>query len=187
MLGEHKPVEDESILWVRWNLAAQANYGWLGQAIADFDPGPLAAAQAAAKGLREDGLGGESQPYLAVVDQAIIGFYALTAGEVVLSGNHRKKLDLTFSTQGAVLLTWIAKSAQHEFDGEVLLTDAIGVALEIAEKASATVLALDPYDRSTADMWKARYAMRESRTELRARDGEPALRRLYLPLSDPAA
>jgi hypothetical protein len=36
-------------------------------------------------------------------------------------------------------------------------------------------------------MWKTRFAMRESRTELRARDGEPALKRLYLPLSAPAA
>jgi hypothetical protein len=187
LAGERKPVEEESILWVRWNPAARATYSWLGQAIADFDPGPLAAAQAAAKWLREDGLGDESQPYLAVADQAIAGFYALTVGQVILSGHHRKKLHLTFSTQGAVLLTWIAKSAQHEFDGGVLLTDAIGIALEVAEKASATVLALDPYDRATADMWKTRYAMRESRTELGARDGEPALRRLYLPLSDPAA
>jgi len=93
---------------------------------------------------------------------------------------------LTFSTQGAVLVTWIAKSVRHALDGGMLVTDAIGIALEIAEKASATVLALDPYDQPTSDMWKHRYAMRESRTELKARDGEPTLRRLYLPLSKPA-
>lgn len=186
MAAARKPVEEESILWVRWNPAAQAAHASLGKAIVDFDPGPLAAAQAAARWLREDGLRGESQPYLAVVDQAIVGFYALTVGQVVLSGHHRKKLGFTFSIQGAVLVTWIAKSAQHELDGGVLMTDAIGIALEVAEKASATVLALDPYDQATSDMWKARYAMRVSRTELRARDGGPALRRLYLPLSAPA-
>ena len=81
----------------------------------------------------------------------------------------------------------MAKSAHHDLDGGVLVTDAIGIALEIAEKASAAVLALDPYDQPTLEMWKSRYAMRESRTELMARDGEPALRRLYLPLSKPAA
>lgn len=41
-------------------------------------------------------------------------------------------------------MTWMAKSAHHDLDGGVLVTDAIGIALEIAEKASATVLALDP-------------------------------------------
>lgn len=187
LAGERKPVEEELVLWVRWSPAAQAAYGWVEQAIAGFDPGPLAAAQAAARWLREDGLGGESQPYLALVDEDLVGFYALTVGQVVLSGGHRKKLGVTYSTQGAVLLTWIAKSSRHEFDGRLLIADAIGIALEVAAKASATVLALDPYDEATSDMWKTRCAMRESRTELRTRPGEPALRRLYLPLRDPAA
>lgn len=79
-------------------------------------------------------------------------------------------------------MTWMAKSAHHDPNGGVLVTDAIGIALEIAEKASATVLALDPYDQPIS--WKSRYAMRESRTELMARDGEPALRRLYVPASE---
>ena len=164
-----------------------SEHGWLEQAIIDFDAGPRPAAQAAAQWLREQGLSGESQPYLAVVDRSIAGFYALTVGQVVLSGGHRKKLGFTYSTQGAVVVTWMAKSTHHDLDGGVLVSDAVGIALEIAEKASATVLALDPYDRPTSEMWKSRYAMRESRTELTARDGEPALRRLYLPLSKPAA
>lgn len=186
LAGALEPIAEESILWVRWNAAARAKYGWLEQAIIDFDPGPRPAGQAAAQWLREHGLGGESQPYLAVVDRSIVGFYALTVGQVVLSGGHRKKLGLTFSTQGAVLVTWIAKSVRHELDGGVLVADAMGMALEVAEKASATVLALDPYDQPTSDMWKLRYALRESRTELRVRDGESVLRRLYLPLSKPA-
>lgn len=182
-----EPIAERSILWVRWNDAVRGEHGWLEQAIVDFDPGPRPAGQAAALWLREHGLSGESQPYLAVVDRSIAGFYALTVGQVLLSSSHRKKLGLTYSTQGAVLVTWMAKSAHHDLAGGVLVTDATGIALEIAEKASATVLALDPYDQPTSEMWKSRYAMRESRTELRARDGEPALRRLYLPLSKPAA
>ena len=75
----------------------------------------------------------------------------------------------------------MAKAAHHDLNGGVPVTDAIGIALEIAEKASATVLALDPDDQPTSEMWKSRYAMLESRTALMARDGEPALRRLYLP------
>jgi len=187
LAGAPEPIAEESILWVRWNAAVRGEHGWLEQAIVDFDPGPRPAAQAAALWLREHGLSGESQPYLAVVGRCIAGFYALTVGQVVLSSGRRKKLGLTYSTQGAVLVTWMAKSAHHDLDGGVLVTDAIGIALEIAEKASATVLALDPYDQPTSEMWKSRYAMRESRTELMARDGEPALRRLYLPLSKPAA
>lgn len=84
------PIAEEAILWVRWNAAVRSEHGWLEQAIVDFDPGPRPAAQAAALWLREHGLGGESQPYLAVVDRSIAGFYALTVGQVVLSSGQRK-------------------------------------------------------------------------------------------------
>lgn len=125
LTGPLEPITEESILWVRWNAAARAEYGWLEQAIIDFDPGQRPAGQAAAQWLREHSLDGESQPYLAVVDRSIVGFYALTVGQVVLSGGRRKKLGLTFLTQGAVLMTWIAKSARHALDGGMLVTDAL--------------------------------------------------------------
>lgn len=180
-------LSEESILWFRWSTAVRSQYAWLDDAIADFDPGTRPAARVAARWLRDHSLAGESQAYLAVVDRSIVGFYALTVGQVVLSSGHRRRLGYTHSTQGAVLITWLAKSARHQLDGGVLLADAIGIAIEVAHKASATVLALDPFDRETSEMWQRRYAMRASRTELRMPEGAPPLRRLYLPLSEPAA
>jgi hypothetical protein len=170
---------------VRWNERVRAEHPEIEAAIAAFDPGSRPAAQGAARWLREHGLDGESQPYLAIVDGELVGFYALTAGELELSEDARKKLGLIRATQGAILVTWIAKSAKHVLDGDVLVTDAIGVAQESAEDVSATVLALDPFDEATAAMWRAKYKMRNSRTKLPARAGEPALKRMFLPLRDP--
>ena len=153
--------------------------------IARFDPGPRESAQAAAVWLRDHGLGGESQPYLALYEWQLVGFYALTAGQVELSSGERSQLGLARSTQGAYLLTWIAKSARHNFDGAILIGDAIGVAQELAEGASATLLALDPYDEETDRMWRTRFRMRPSRTALRVSGGSGPLKRLFVPLREP--
>lgn len=155
-------------------------------AIAAFDAGPLPAGQEAATWLQEHGLDGESQTYLAIVDDELVGFYALTAGAVEISGNARKKLGVIHPTQGAILITWLAKSFRHDFDGALLLKDAIGIAQEIAEKVAATVIALDPFDLETAEMWRRRFGMRNSLTKLRTPEGDPELKRMFLPLRDPA-
>lgn len=179
-------VAEEDVIWVQWNEEACMRYPHIEVAIAAFDPGNRQAAREAAVWLREHGLDGESVAYLAMVDDELVGFYALTTGEVELAGSARKKLGLIRPTQGAVLVTWIAKSARHELDGAILMYDAIGIAQEIAQRASATVIALDPFDEGTANMWRKKYKMRNSRTRLPAREGEPALKRMFLPLRDPA-
>jgi hypothetical protein len=180
-----KQIQEKDLLWVRWNQAACDRLPEIHEAIAAFDPGTRHPAQAAALWLREHGLSGESQPYLALSEGDLVGFYALTAGQVELSSGVRKTLQLSRSTQGAYLMTWIAKSARHKFDGGILLADAIGIAQELADGASATVLALDPYDEETDQMWRTRFKMRPSRTKLTTGDGEPTLKRLFLPLRKP--
>ncbi len=172
-------------MWVLWNQPAYGRHPDIQDAIAGFDPGPREAAQVAAQWLREHGLDGESQPYLALFEGKLVGFYALTAGQVELSSGARNTLQLGRSTQGAYLVTWIAKSARHNFDGGILLRDAIGVAQELAERAGAAVLALDPYDEDTDKMWRTRFKMRPSRTKLPAPEGELPLKRLFLPLREP--
>jgi hypothetical protein len=184
MSSEGRIVE-EDLLWVRWNAAAHQRRPEIADAIARFDPGPREPGQAAAAWLREHGLGGESQPYLALFEQELVGFYALTAGQVELASGARDKLGLARSTQGAYLLTWVAKSAQHDFDGAILVNDAVGVAQELAEGASATLLALDPYDEETDQMWRTRFGMRPSRTTLRVSGSNGPLKRLFVPLRQP--
>jgi hypothetical protein len=183
--GRSNEITEDQIQWVRWNAPVRAQHPEIEAAIAAFDPGTRPAAQDAAAWLRQHGLDGESQPYLAMVDGELVGFYALTAGEVELSRDARKKLGLSRPTQGAILVTWVAKSTKHVLDGDVLVNDAIGIAQETAQSVSATVIALDPFDEGTAEMWRTKFKMRNSRTSLPAREGEPTLKRMFLPLRSP--
>jgi len=170
--------------WVRWNPAAAERHPELVEAIERFDPGSRPAAQASADWLREHGLAGESVPNLLVEDADLLGFYALTAGEVELNSRHRERLGLGHPTQGAVLVTQMAKSARHEVDGGRLLRDAIGIAGELAERIGASVLAVDPFDQETAELWQQRFKLRPSRTVVPGHeDPQDGLRRLYLPLA----
>jgi hypothetical protein len=70
----------------------------------------------------------------------------------------------------------------NDFDGAILVNDAVGVAQELAEGASATLLALDPYDEETDQMWRTRFGMRPSRTTLRVSGSNGPLKRLFVPL-----
>jgi hypothetical protein len=180
----------DALTWVRWNEKAAEAYPELGTVIARFDPGPRHAARAAAEWLREAGLDGESIAYLALLRDPweLVGFYALTVGEVELTGAHRKRLGLVHPIQGAVLVTQLARSARHRRAGHLLVEDAIGVASELASQAGTAVLALDPFDAATDEIWRERFGFRRSRTSLRVAgdDGRP-LKRLYLPLRDQRA
>lgn len=183
------PISEEDLTWVRWNDAAYERHPEIRSAIDSFDPGPRAAAQASASWLRESGLSNESVAYLALLRDPwkLVGFYALTMGQVELTSGHRKQVDVRHPTQGAVVITQLAKSAQHRFSGSILLSDAIGTAIELSETIGATVVALDPFDRETDAMWRTRFAFRRSRTELRTCDEEGPLKRLWLPMKDPVA
>jgi hypothetical protein len=176
----------DDLKWVRWNAPVAERHPEIHAAIGKFDAGDRPAARAAADWLQSAGLSGESTPYLAIsAEGQVLGFYAWTAGSVELSSAHRKKLGVRFPTQGAILVTQLAKSVHHDFAGWRLLQDAIGIAQETSKKVGATVLALDPFDADTGAMWEVRFKMRRSRTEVQTRgEGEP-LKRLYLPLRDP--
>jgi hypothetical protein len=170
--------------WVRWNARMAELYPEIAEMIEAFDAGDRPAGVAAAEWLRESALTGESVAYLLIEDDELLGFYALTAGQVELAGGHRRQYGMSHPTQGAILVTQLAKSVRHDVEGARLLQDAIGVAAEIAETIGATVLAVDPYDHGTAEMWKQRFKMRASRTVVPGHDDpeEGALKRLYLPL-----
>lgn len=189
MSARRGDITASSLTWVRWNEKAAETLPALRAAIASFDPAPRGAGRAAARWLREASLNGESVAYLAVVTDPqweLVGFYALTAGEVELTGTHRERLGLAHPVQGAVLVTQIARSVRHRGVGQLLVEDAIGVARESQSQVGATVLALDPFDADTDAMWRRQFGFRRSRTEIRSTgdDGRP-LRRLYLPLRDP--
>ncbi|MEJ7891407.1 MAG: hypothetical protein WKF94_02050 [Solirubrobacteraceae bacterium] len=86
--------------------------------------------------------------------------------------------------RGCAITVWPASQHGGDFDGGLLVSDALGVAQELAAGASATVVALDPYDEATDAMWRERFKMRPSRTLVRCGDGVER-RRLFLPLRRP--
>jgi hypothetical protein len=167
--------------FVLWRPERAEELPELVEAISRFDPGKRPAAVAAAEWLREHALREplESATRLCVASNEVLGFYSLANGAVVLRSSHRKKLGTYYPTQPAVVVTWIAKSAGHEFDGSLLLDHAIGAARRVAQESAATVLALDPYDLETAEMWRSRFGFRNSLESGPASD----LPRLFLPLT----
>jgi hypothetical protein len=80
-----------------------------------------------------------------------------------------------------VLLTWIAKSAVHPCDGLRMVRHAVRQARKAAEFSAATLLALDPFDEETADMWRREHGFIDGKPP---REG--ALPRLVIPLKAPA-
>ncbi|MBA2346929.1 MAG: hypothetical protein H0V81_01415 [Solirubrobacterales bacterium] len=171
-------------LLVRWNAAlANAEPGYVAM-IDRFDPGERDAARAAHAWLVTDGLRGESVPYLWIRDGELLGFFSLAMGQIELRSSHLKRLDPPQQrpTQPAVLLTWIVKTPRPDVDGEWLLLQAVGLAGETASTIAATVLALDPFDIETADMWAKHYGARASKTRLHGGTEERPLKRMFLEL-----
>jgi hypothetical protein len=67
----------------------------------------------------------------------------------------------------------LARSETATLEGvaDHLLHHAVGLARHYARGVGATVIALDPYDEETDQMWRARYGFRASATPVR--EGRP--------------
>jgi hypothetical protein len=110
----------------------------------------------------------------------LLGFYALASGSAELTVSQRRELGGSDRrTQPATLLSQIARDIRAPAGtGGQLLQHAWAVARRGAGEIAATMLALDPYDSDTAEMWKNRYGYGES-----AGPGPGAdERRLWIPL-----
>jgi hypothetical protein len=167
--------------FVLWRPERAEQLPELVEAVAQFDAGDRPAAVAAVRWLQDQALREpfESATRLCVARNEVLGFYALANGAVVMRSSHRKHLGARYPTQPAVIVTWIAKSATHEFDGSLLVEHAIGAALRVSRESAATVLALDPYDTETAEMWRSRYGFKNSAENAPGGD----LPRMFLPLT----
>jgi hypothetical protein len=177
------PLTDAGDFFVTFNAANVERFPELTARVKGFDAGARPASVAATSWLNSIDV---TQPQESVTtlyfrDGELVGFYALASGQAELRQKDRKRLGLGRPTQPAVLLTWIAKSAHHDCDGEKLLKDAVYRALKAAEYVAATVLALDPFDEGTAELWQRKYGF------LKASPPRPgvALPRLIVPLREP--
>jgi hypothetical protein len=153
-------------VFLRWTPARAAEYPELVDEVAQFDAGQRDAAQQAVSWLRERSLivPAESVARLLLDNGKLLGFYALASASTELSRSQRQELGGSERrTQPATLLTQIARDIRAPAGtGGVLLQHAWAVARRGAGEIAATMLALDPYDSDTAEMWTGRWGFRDS-------------------------
>jgi hypothetical protein len=153
-------------VFMRWIPERAAEYPELVAKVAAFDAGEREAAQQAANWLREHSLlqPAESVARLLLDSGHILGFYALANGSAELTVSQRHQLGGSDRrTQPATILTQIAREHRSASGtGAQLLQHAWAVARRAATDIAATVLALDPYDSQTAEMWINRWGFHES-------------------------
>ena len=167
--------------WITWTHAEADARPELADAIRGFTAPASAAGDTATEWLRESALAaspGVVTRLLVRDDGSISGFYSHRFGEVELRSDHRRALDQTHPTQGAFLVTWLAKAVdQPRRAGEELVLHAIATGRRLAAEGGAVVIALDPYDTDVDRYWRNRWGFRSSRTRL-----DNGLKRLWLPL-----
>jgi hypothetical protein len=170
---------------LRWTPAKARAVPELVQAVEAFQPlGDWEAGQAAARWLRERALSvpPESATYLLVRSGAVMGFFALAAGQVQLSRRDVGELGLARRTQPAVILTWMARAADSEPGaGKRMTTFAVGLARRATEYLGATLLGLDPFDQEVGQYWLGR-GFQESELPPPGKDEDHPIKRLWLPL-----
>lgn len=151
----------------------------LNSAMESFDAGDRPAARAAASWLRDHAVSAHetSRTRLLVADGGVMGFYALASSQVALRQRDRRRLalDKAVVQVPAALVTWIAKDRRSAVEGKTLLLHAAATARRAAELQATSVLAVDPFDEDTDEMWRNSFGFRPS--------SEPGtLKRLWLPL-----
>ena len=170
----------EGAEWLDWSPDTATARPEVAEAVERFVSLDVDAGRAAEAWLRDSALTAHPSCVTNVLlhEGAVQGYYALTMGEVQLSGNHRKKVGVTFPRQGAVLIPWLARAREPTMPDvfDHLLLHALGSARRGADYVGAVVIALDPFDAQTAEIWLAR-GFKESQI---TREGRPA--RLWRPL-----
>jgi hypothetical protein len=155
--------------WIEWTPDLARERDDVRSAVERFAAPSNPAGDEAARWLREESLRAyrESPTRLLYAEGEVQGYHSLAMGEVELRQDDRRRIDVDHPRQGAVLITWLARSRNPALAGvaELLLLHATGVARRVATEVGATVIALDPYDEETAIMWRDRYGFRPSNTQ----------------------
>jgi hypothetical protein len=151
----------------------------LKSAMESFDAGERPAARAATSWLRDQALSAyeTSRTRVLVADGQVAGFYALASSQVALRQRDRRRLafDLAVVQIPAALVTWIARDKRAAVEGRTLLLHAVATARRASALQATAVLAVDPFDEETDEMWRKAFGFRPS--------SEPGtLKRLWLPL-----
>jgi hypothetical protein len=179
--------QDQGEYWYRWkpSNAESGMYDDIAEAIETFEPVDNPAGHAAAAWLKNSALDDypSTATWIAYRNQRIEGYFAMSSGEVVLYGRHRRKRlmrpgrrreHLLHPRQPASLLTWLGKHRQASITGRTILYQAAYIASQVAELQGNIALVIDPFDEETAAFWKSKYDFLSSATP----------NRLWLPLQE---
>lgn len=165
-------------MFLRWTPVHADEYPQIAAQVVEFDAGDRDAAMHAANWLRDRSLlvPAESVARLLLDNGHLLGFYALASGSAELTVSQRRELGGSGRrTQPATILTQIARArTAPSGTGAQLLQHALALARRGATDIAATMLALDPHDPDTTEMWTTRYGFRESAGPT-AGAGEPRL------------
>jgi hypothetical protein len=164
----------DDLEWLEWSPETADARPEVREAIAQFESLEHPGGQASADWLREHAL--DAHPACrtqVLLHRGVVqGYYSLTMGEVELRRAARKELAVVHPRQGAVLIVWLARAAEPSVErvADHLLLHATATARRGAAYVGGVVIALDPYDEATAEVW-ARRGFRNSVTK---RPGKPA-------------
>jgi hypothetical protein len=153
------------------------------KAVERFEPVPGPAGQRAAEWLKTSALAqsGHIATYVLIQGEQVLAFYSLGMGEVELRTQHRKALASPHPRLGAVLVLWLARAADADVRAEAILRHVVGIGQIAARHVGAAVIALDPFDAETEQLWRGRFGFRASLTRRRDANGEERTR-LWMPL-----
>lgn len=169
-------------IWERWAPGKAAVRHDLRAAVAAFDAGSShPAGVRAASWLRDEALANHpaSITWLMLVDDELVGYFALASGAVELRRRDRSRLgvDVDRAVQPASLVAQIAKSREAPpGTGDRLIEQAFALAREAAQIQGSVALVVDPFDEETERMWRTKFGFRSSAKLVGGR------RRLWLPL-----
>jgi hypothetical protein len=167
--------------YVRLDHAAQ-ELPKLDEAIRAFEPVPGPAGESVARWLVENAFREprEATVRLRLSYGRVTGVYALCAAQIALDMAQRSQLGgVRYRTQPAILLAQFARAADAPGIGRELLHHAGGTARRARTYIGATALVVDPFDESTAEMWREHFGFRDSQQPV---PGNRRLRRQWLSL-----
>jgi hypothetical protein len=169
------PEQAES-LWCRWPPAEddEVEYAKVLRAVSEFEPLENDAGREAAQWLKEKALLNHpaTLTYLLLCDERVEGFFAICSASVELTQSHRKKLasnhggDHLLPTQGASLVTWLAKHREGRATGRQIMAHGVSIAREVAGLQGNLAFVLDPFDDKTKAMWEEKFKFKKSKTKM---------------------
>jgi hypothetical protein len=154
--------EEKDSGWFRWRPGLESHwvYADVKQAIEDFVPVDKKAGRAAASWLQDEAIADfpATATWLFYDNERVEGFFSIRSGNFAIREGIKDRLPGGGILKPASEITWLCKHAKAEIDGRWLISRAVGIAYEVAEKQGNIAVVINPYDSETADFLKQKHS-----------------------------